>query len=157
MVVSMWKKGMESLYHADAQKVADEIMSIGDSATPEQIVEKAKNKNTELHKCFTWDNGKAAKKWRLHEARQIVCHLVYREEEPEKERQEYRVFHKVEKSEGYVPVVTIFRKEEMYAQLLRNALGELKAFQKKYTFLSDRQELAALISSIEVQIERETV
>ena len=61
-----WLDEFKSLYKgADAQLVADEIMSIGDAATPQQIVEKARDEATELHKCFTWDDRIAAEKYRL--------------------------------------------------------------------------------------------
>ena len=52
-------------FKADAQKCADEIMEICDeleSATPQQILDKARDSNTELHKCFTWDDTEAAEK-----------------------------------------------------------------------------------------------
>ena len=155
MVVASWKKGFSSLYKADAQKVAEEILSIGESATPEQIVEKAKDESTEIHKCFTWDDTVAAEKWRLHEARQIVCHLVVKEDTAEG-RPELRFFHKAEKSEGYVSAMTVFRNEDKYLQLIHNALQELRAFRKKYSFLSERQEIVNLINSLEMMLESES-
>ena len=155
MVVATWKKGFASFHPADPQKVAEEILSIGESATAEQIVNKARDENTELHKCFTWDNNEAAVKWRLHEARQIVCHLVIREEDRQSDRPELRFFHKAEKSEGYVPATTIFRNEDKYLQVVQNALAELRAFRRKYTFLSDRQEITNLINSLELMLENE--
>lgn len=150
MLVAKWKSGFESIHHADAQKVAKEIMSIGDSATPEQIVEKAKKKNTELHKCFTWDDGEAANKWRLHEARQIVCHLMVKNEDRKEKQPELRFFMKAESNNGYQPTQVIFRNEDSYNQLIQKALGELTAFRRKYTFLSDRKEMIELINALEL-------
>ena len=44
---------MQSLYKGvDPQKVAEEIMGIGESATPRQIVDRARDEKSELHKCF---------------------------------------------------------------------------------------------------------
>lgn len=152
MLIAKWKSGFEGLYHADAQKVANEIMSIGESATPEQIVEKAQGEGTELHKCFTWDNGAAAHKWRLHEARLITCNLVVRNEERKPKEPELRFFVKAESDKGYQPAQVVFRNEDSYYQLLQKALGELDAFRRKYTFLSDRKELIELINSLELSI-----
>lgn len=59
-------------YDADPTKCKQEIESIGDDVKPRQIVDYAKNPETELHKCFTWDNDVAAEKWRLYEARQAA-------------------------------------------------------------------------------------
>lgn len=154
MLVAKWKSGFESLHKADAQKVAEEILSIGDSATPQEIVDKAQDESTELHKCFTWDDTEAAVKWRQSEARQIVRHLVIqRPAEQDKGAPELRFFFKAEPGEGYRPTTLIVRREDEYLALLQRALGELRAFQKKYSILSDYEELRKLIDAIEGAIE----
>ena len=153
MIVSKWKAGCESLFHADPNLVAEEILEIGDSVTPEQIVERATDENTELHKCFTWDDTAAGKKWRKHEARQIMCCLVISRPHEEKKKPEIRVFHKTKGEEGYKPVTIIVRKDDEYTALLQRALGELRAFQKKYSVLSDNEELRKLIEQIENMIQ----
>lgn len=153
MLVAKWKSGFESLFHADAQLVAEEIMDIGESATPEQIVNRAEDKSTELHKCFTWEDTEAAKKWRLQEARQVVNHLVVRRSPKEDKKTEVRLFHKTDNNDGYKPVTVIVRKQDEYTSMLQRALGELKAFQKKYSILSDNEELMKLIEQIEEQIQ----
>ena len=70
MIIATWK--MPGLFKADAQKVAEEIKSIGDEVTAEQIVELARDEDTELHKCFDWNDQTAAEKWRKQQARQIL-------------------------------------------------------------------------------------
>lgn len=77
MIFAAWKSGCR--ISADAQKVADEILAIGNSATTTQILDKARDEQTELHKCFDWDDAEAAEKWRLQQARHIVCNLVIKE------------------------------------------------------------------------------
>ena len=49
----VWK--FNNLYKADAEKVSKEIESIP-NATPSRILEYARNENSELHKCFEWDD-----------------------------------------------------------------------------------------------------
>lgn len=56
-----------------------EICDQMESATPQQILEKARDESTELHKCFTWDDSIAAEKYRIQEARQIVCQFCRNE------------------------------------------------------------------------------
>lgn len=63
-----WK--IKGIYKADAQKVADEIGE--KSITPQEVLEKARDENSELHKCFEWDNDIAAEKYRLEQARKII-------------------------------------------------------------------------------------
>lgn len=145
MIFASWKSG--SRYSADAQKVADEITAIGEYATPQQILDKAKDAETELHKCFEWDNTKAAEKWRLHQARNIVCNLVFREETERSEpAPEIRLFFKVDENEGYKSTVMIMQDKDEYQKLLSKALSELRAFQTKYKTLT---ELDGVFDAIE--------
>ena len=97
-----WKPGFAGLHNADAQLVAREIIAIGESVTPEQIVNKARNADTELHKCFDWDDTTAAEKYRLHQARQVVCHLVIKET-IQKDKPPIRFFFAPENGSGYQP------------------------------------------------------
>ena len=43
---------------------------------PQKVVDYAKNKNTALHRRFDWDDGSAAEKYRLWQARQIISYEV---------------------------------------------------------------------------------
>lgn len=147
MTVATWRSG-PCVFKADAQKVADEISSIGLSVKPEEIVEKAKDESTELHKCFEWDNTKAAEKYRVYQARQIVCHLIVKEVNDEPQKQEVRFFYKTDSQEGYKPTSYIMRNEDEYQKLLDRALSELKAFQKKYSTLKELDGLFDVINAL---------
>lgn len=136
MITATWEKGFESFHKADAQKVAEEIMAIGESATPQQIVDKAKDARSELHRCFTWDNNIAADKWRLHEARTLVCHLVIQTEDEDEEVPEVRFFHRIDGG-GYKQLTRIFRREDEYQALLRQAYADLAALKQKYRNLQE--------------------
>lgn len=109
-----WKRGTEGFHKADAQKVAREIMALGDEVTPQQIVDAARDENTELHQCFTWDDSLAAEKWRKHEARLIICHLVINSENKDESKPEIRVFHKTEYGKGYEAAPLIFKHDDEY-------------------------------------------
>ena len=149
-LIAFWEPEFESLYHgADAQKVYNEILSIGPSATPEQIVNKARDESTELHLCFTWDDEIAAEKWRKEEARQITHHLKIKiDEQPEGVDVAPRVFVKSDVYPGYRSMELIIQNDNEYDLLVQRALGELIAFQKKYAFLSDHDLLTQLIASV---------
>lgn len=133
------------MYHADAQKVAEEILSIGAEASPRQIVEKASDRDTELHKCFTWDNKAAAEKWRLHEARHIVSCLVIHRDEEHSDKPEIRYFHKNDMG-GYKPAEYIFSHADEHEKLLQQALADLQAFKNKYQSLQELDYILCLIS-----------
>lgn len=134
MVFAAWKPG--SRYGADAQKVADEIFSIGDSATPVQILEKARDSQSELHKCFDWNDAEAAEKWRLQQARNIVCNLVYKETSSEPSPS-IRLFFKTDSESGYKPTSLILQNKDEYQKMLSRALAELNSFKTKYKTLSE--------------------
>lgn len=133
---------------ANAQNVANEIMGIGENATPQQIVELARNKETELHKCFEWNNDKAADNWRNHQARLIVNHLVFvTPEEEEKPEYEVRFFQRVT-DDGYKPTIKIMQNEDEYRMLLDKAKSELRTFSQKYHSLMELQPLFDAIEQI---------
>ena len=139
-----WK--FPDLYDADAGICKTEIESIGNDVTPHEIVEFAKNPNTELHKCFTWNNDLAAEKWRLHEARQIVCSLVIVESNSDRENDtQIRVFHKTDNEDGYKPLKFILQNKDEYKKLLERCLYDLRNLKKKYQNLSEYQEIWDLI------------
>lgn len=120
MITAKWKEGYGFFNKADANKVAQEIRSIGENATTQQIVDKARDESTELHKCFEWDDAVAGEKYRLVQARYVVCHLVIQEEKVPTDRPEVRFFYKPEKSDGYKPTQVIVRKEDEYQALLHS-------------------------------------
>lgn len=145
MITATWK--IEK-YKADPQLVADEIRAIGNDATVESIVAKAKDPDTELHKCFTWDVQKAAEKcWKI-EAREVVGNLVVVkvEEGKEPEPTQIRLFHKTVNGEGYKPIQLILNNMDEYQKLLSRCRDELLALKLKYSNLQEFQEIWELIN-----------
>lgn len=138
-----WK--FDNRYDADPTKCKQEIESIGDDVKPQQIVDYAKNPDTELHKCFTWDNDVAAEKWRLYEARQVVCSLVIVETNSDDEDIQIRAFHKTNNDEGYKSFRIILKNKDEYEKLLERCLSDLRALKNKYQNLSEYQEIWDLI------------
>lgn len=133
------------LFKADADKCANEIMSLGEDVSPAQIVEYAKNPDTELNKCFTWNDAEAANKYRIYEARQVVCNLIIRKENGEKqEPTPIRLFHKIENGH-YKPISLIIQNEDEYQSLLRQCSEALLALKRKYSNLSEFDEIWSLI------------
>lgn len=94
-------------FKADANKCANELKQLGNSITPEQIVDFAKNPDSELHKCFEWNDTIAAQKYRIHQARTVMCELVV--ESVEREDTQFRLFYNVGKKEGYKPIRVIMK------------------------------------------------
>lgn len=143
MITASWRDGYGFFgKKADPQRVAEEIVSIGETATPEQIVDLAKDPATELHKLFTWDDTLAAEKWRKQEARLITRHLIIKETIRE-DAPPARVFSITNK--GYKQTTLIFQKTDEREMLLRRAWQELRAFKAKYSMLQELAEILELI------------
>lgn len=145
MIVAKWKTGFETMFKADPQKCAEEIRSIGDAPTTQQIVDAARDESTELHKCFEWRDDVAAEKYRLVQARYVTHMLVIQEQEPPKDRPEIRVFYKQPETGGYAETRKIVRDEDAYMSLLAQAWRELRAFKQKYGMLKELAEIMELI------------
>lgn len=125
---------VRGIYNADPAKVYNEIEEIGESCSAADIVERAKDRSTELHKCFTWDNTEAANKWRLHQARNIVCSLVIRVEQSEKKEEKPIPLRMIvnKDTDHYVPIKTITKVADDYEKILEQAKRDAIAFSRKY-------------------------
>ena len=148
MIKTIWRQEVAGLYKGiDAQTVAEEINGIGDNVTPKQIVDRARDESSELHKCFTWDDAIAAEKYRLTEARQIIRCLV-KEKSPDdnKDAPPIRVFYKTDNGEGYKSTQFIIKREDEYQALLARAMDELRSFKRKYAMLEELHEIFDLIA-----------
>lgn len=141
MGVYKWKESAR--FSADPQAIGEELESIG-TLRPEDIVEYAENDRTELHKCFTWDDAKAAHHFRLEEARSIVQCIVTMEEAPDSEPIEYRAFESVivEGERQYVPTKIVLNDENLRSQVLGeigSAIGELSRKARTYRHLAEKE------------------
>lgn len=124
-------------FKGDAGIVYQEIQTLGESYSPEDIVELARNPQTELHKCFDWDDSIAAEKWRKHTARLICCSLQVVIEKENTEPVTYRLIQNDRSEQAYKPVTLTVRNDDEYGRLLRQAKMELKAFRERYKKITE--------------------
>ena len=133
------------LFKADAEKVYSELETIR-TKSPQNIVDYAEeHPNSELYKCFTWDDSKAANEWRKQEARQVVRLLVFADDET-KQPTQIRVLQKA--TDAYEPVKTIVRNNDEYAKLLARAKAELKAFRERYKQINELEKVLEAIDEL---------
>ena len=146
MIIAEWS--VKGLFKADPNAVAEEIYEIGEEVTPGQVLDKARAEDTELHKCFDWNDETAAEKWRLQTARQVINHLVIKMPEQKEDEQSPRVFYKVsqETGSGYQRTEYVVKNINAYQELLNQAMRELRAFKEKYKMLTELEEILSLIS-----------
>ena len=128
----------------DAQTAGNELQRIYERdgvIEPETVVEESKSPSAPLHSCFEWDDEKAAHKYRITQAQNIIRAIVVVDEAKQPET---RAFVNVQRE--YHPVSVVVRNPEKREILLQNALNELRWFERKYNTL---QELSAVFSAIE--------
>lgn len=137
-----WK--IEGYFKADAQKCYEEMGN--SSISPEEVLEKAKDKNSELHKCFEWNDSAAANKYRLIQARKIIQFIVKVPEK--KDEQPTRVFQISSQKGEYQPTVFFQRNNDEYQKLLARAKLELQNFRKRYESLTELKTVIEAIKNL---------
>lgn len=140
--VISWKVG--GIFKADPRKVYEEIGE--DGATPKDVLEKAKDPNTELHKCFEWDDGVAAEKYRLSQARQIIQLLVVKVSE--REATPRRVFEISSTKNEYKPVIFFMENKDEYQILLERAIADFQRMRVRYENLTELEEVFEAIDKL---------
>lgn len=139
-----WK--IEGFYNADASKVLDELSELGDEYSLSDVVEKAKDENSEMHSIFEWDDSVAGEEYRKIQAGKMVRNLVIVRNDETEEKTNVRYIVSTGKRDGtYTPTRLVIRNQDAYEELLKRALAELRAFKEKYSTLSELEEILALI------------
>jgi len=114
--------------------------------TPEVVVTAAQKKRHPLHTQFVWDDTKAAKAWRLNEARYLIRSIVVQIVGEETE-EPVRAFVKVgtETTPNYTAMHVAMSDTEMRDIVLKRAHKELLDWSKRY---SNMIEFAGIIQFI---------
>jgi|SRR4051812_17304928 hypothetical protein len=129
------------------EKIA--LMDENGRLRPEAVLEDAENPESPLHGCFTWDDGEAAYRWRLNEARMLIrtsyTVVVEQQAVPIKTRAFVSLKSARTARTGYTPIRRVLSEPELHAELLRNALEDLEAMERRYGHL---RELKAVFSAL---------
>lgn len=149
-----WK---HSCYDVDVQMVGEELEKIEElgEISSEQVLEYAeKHKDSELYKCFDWDDKSASRKYRLQQASQIICSIsVEIKEEPvEKQKVYYSVVSSESGSRKFKNIKEILKDDEEYMQLVEKAKNEFDNCREKYDNLIRKEDLKEIIFEIYKEI-----
>lgn len=130
-----WK--VNGIFKADANKVYSEMLEIKE-ITPQSVLERARDEKSELHKCFEWNDNVAAEAYRKQQAGNIIrmLYVVPREEEAPTVRVLSRTSETV-----YQPTRLFVKNQNEYEDLLKRALSELESFKRKYSTLSELEQV----------------
>lgn len=127
----------------------------GGLLTEESVLEAARTPNSPLHDHFTWDDGEAAERWRLEQARRLIMRvkvsIVQKDNKPVRVREfvslpSDRVA--VAGAGGYRQTVDVLGDDAMRAEMLKAAARELRAFRSKYQTLREL-ELGPVLKAVD--------
>lgn len=119
----------------------------------ENVVDASRHKTAPLHACFEWHDGRAAEKWRLKQARDLIGAIVTLElEDGKRAKSPVRAFVNVNTKEcgsHYTTTAKALSDAEMRGQILGNALAEIQSWRARYDRLN---ELAKIYSAIDATL-----
>jgi hypothetical protein len=132
----------------DLKELLLEIREANDGTlTAQAVVDAARPPDHPLHQHFEWDEEKAAEKYRVQQARQLIRIVKLQYIDKRGEVQRMRVFHSVPDPESvsgrsYVPLEEIERSEVMTAQLRRSMEIDWRNLHRRYRQFA---EFAAMV------------
>ncbi len=148
-----WSDGWNHT-NVDANAVLNEMSVLDEGFTAEDLVNLASDSSKELHKCFTWDDGKAAVLWRKQEARNLCCHLKIQyieSDKPSSEPRKLEVRHyvKPDNKVGYQSITKVVNNVDKRQEYIDKFTSELKSITLRYAMLSaDFPELFSAINEL---------
>ncbi len=143
-------------------KITEALESIAERSAgvlrPEDVVEAARDPRSVLHDHFDWNDTVAAHNWRIQQARRLIRITVAYCEQVQ---QHVRVFvsltpDRTADGGGYRTLATVLSSKTTRAQLLADAMFELKTFENKYRMLSELANVFDAIRDTRLALERKT-
>lgn len=144
-------------FSANAQKVGEELEQIEkqDAVSSKNVLTYArKNKDSELYKCFEWDNKIAGEKYRLFQASNIISSIsiVINEKPKEKQKVYYKIRTEEKEVGSFKNIKDILKNDVEYIAICNKAEDDLKKCTEKYHKLINRDDLKDIIFGIYKEI-----
>ena len=132
--------------------------SHGGVLRPEDVVAFARNERTALHSEFEWDDVKASAAHRLWQARTVIRVAVEVLPSPHADQEPVRAYvsvvsDRVRPGGGYRPLADVMTNDEMRAELVTEALGEVKRWRRKYERIRELVPIFRAIDKVEAKQE----
>lgn len=117
-----------------AQKYGVRIEQISDKGkiTAKEIVDEAKDSNSPLHEVFEWNDTKAAERYRLFQAGNLLRNLEV-EIITEKEKPRWVNAHiSFRQEKGYISTIEVLSDKKLRVKWLNQALQEAEEWMERY-------------------------
>lgn len=121
---------------------------------PVDVVEAARDVESPLHDCFTWDDGEAAHQFRLLEARNMLrVYVVTEASAPANVRAFVSLTSdRATPGGGYRAIADVLSDDAMRNQLLRDAFVQFRNMQKRYQHLKQLSKVWDAVDEAEAEI-----
>lgn len=121
--------------------------------TAESVVEAAQDEDSPLHSYFTWDDGEAARQYRLSQARALIrhIHVTMPDDKGESSIPKYVSLQSDRKrpSGGYREINGVLGSKELLAELETTAKRDLDGVLRRYEMLKGFVERVRKAAGIE--------
>ena len=142
-----------------AQVIGDRIEELAEEnnghVTTEIVVIDAKYKKSPLHDYFEWDDGLAAGKYRIRQARHLLGRIeviikTNGDEEPIKAFHNLVIVNEKEKTSErvYSPLINVMSDKELHRQIIDKAFMELDGWRKRYKQYQELDQIFKVIDEI---------
>lgn len=140
-------------FNGNPQKVGIELekLEVLGELTNTAILDYAKeHTNSELYKCFEWDDTEASRKYRLIQATQILSSISVKitEEPVRKQKVYYSIKSTNDSKRKFKNIKDIVENDEEYNQLINKAKAEFEECQEKYESLINKEDLKNIVFEI---------
>lgn len=141
MAAFKYEFSIQRYHKVDAQVVGEmleDMHSRGIEVTPEVLLDAGRSEDSPIHNEFEWNDGIAAEKYRVEQARLLISHVRIVREEEEPQTYKERGFVPIPGGNRvYVPLQTALGKEEYRNHLLKQARNDAEIFLAKYRRLEE--------------------
>lgn len=144
------------VHHGVPAQVAGEVMEKIEERdgklTKEAFLEESRPIESPTHNCFEWDDGIAAEKYRLEQARHTIADIqvkVLHEDAEVKAPAFVKVTFGAKSKANYVNVETTMQTDEYRKAAIQNAIEEMKEIEKKYNTYIELEKVFLALHEVE--------
>ena len=135
-----------------AGEVMEKIEQRDGKLTKEAFLEESRPTDSPTHGCFEWDDGVAAEKYRLEQARHTINDIQVKiiKEDTEVDAPAFaKVTIGAKTKADYVNIKTVMQTDDYRKSVIQNALEEFKAIERKYNAYVELEKVFIAIHETE--------
>jgi hypothetical protein len=129
--------------------ILDRLVRDHGVATPELLLDEARDPNSPAHDAFTWDDSAAAVRWRIEEAKKLIRSIAIVVESVEGPAPRAFLVVNRDGEDGYVPLAVVMADIDLARQVIERAKNEQAIWYRRHQQLRHAAELAGVFDAIE--------